>query len=290
MAQFNNRGVKTFNASQVMDVNLRVKRDPADSEGVLLADAGEDSIGTTEDEAENIGDPVTIRLWNHAGTRKVVAAGAFADSVDLYGAAAGKVDDAIVGDKLGEALAAASGDNSVIELLPANAGGGGLGGGSKLEGANLANSAAISNTAVETAFDVTQPIDGDDLSVGDVLEIQTQVQATATNGADTLNIRAKIGGEEIAATGAVDVANGDIGQISAYVTIEAVGVGGQIRGHGTTALGVPGTVTAKPFLKASAAEDLSGALPAITVTAQWNNADPGNSVRLENLQVIKHSH
>lgn len=290
MAQFNNRGVKTFNASEVMDVNLRVKRDPADSEGVVLADAGEDSIGTTENEAENIGDPITVRLWNHAGTRKVVAAGDFVDGADLYGADDGEVDDVIVGDKLGEALGAASGAASVVELLPANAGGGGLGGGSELVGANLANSAAISNTAVETAFDVTQPVDGDDLSIGDVLEIQAQVQATATNGADTLNVRLKIGGETIAATGAVDVANGDIGQISAFVTIEDILAAGQLRGHGTTALGVPGTVTAKPFLKASAAEDLSGALPAVTVTAQWNNADPGNSVRLENLQVIKHSH
>ena len=112
-----NEGIKTFTAGEDLAVHRRVKKS---GDTVVYADAGEDYIAITEDAASS-GDPVACRLKNVSGTVKVVCAGAVAVNSDLYGAADGKVDDAVSGTAQFYSITeAGSGDGSIIEALPIN--------------------------------------------------------------------------------------------------------------------------------------------------------------------------
>jgi hypothetical protein len=150
--------------------------------------------------------------------------------------------------------------------------------------ANVAASAEVENTTDETAFDKKATLVGASLSAGDVIRIRAQGKVNDNNAADTLNVKLKVGTEEIVATGAVDVADGDLFYIDAAVVVRIAGAGGHLCACGVVALGVPGTVTAKPFAKADAAEDLSGSID-VTVTATWSAAHADNEVQLDNLIV-----
>ena len=94
----------------------------------------------------------------------------------------------------------------------------------------------------------------------------------------------RLGTTDILATGAVDVANGDIGYIDADIVIRTIGASGTMVAAGVVALGVPGTVTAKPKLMASTAIDTTAAI-SVNVSATWSVANAGNSVRLDVLDV-----
>lgn len=153
----------------------------------------------------------------------------------------------------------------------------------------LAASTAVSNTTSETAFDnVSLTIPANVLKVGDILRVRLQAIATSTNSTDTLNVKLKLGSTVLAATGAVDVANNDIGFIDFDLVIRTIGASGTMVGAGVTGLGVEGTVTAKPAKLASTAVDTTGAL-AVTVTATWSVQSASNSVRLDvaDIQLIK---
>lgn len=147
-----------------------------------------------------------------------------------------------------------------------------------------AASAAVTTTASETAFDKSYTIPANFLRVGDVIHVVAQVIATATNSTDTLTLKLKIGSTVIVATAAVDVANNDIGYIEADLVIRSIGASGTFVATGVQGLGVPGTVTAKPFLLASTAIDTT-ATQALTVSATWSTNNAGNSCRLDVLSV-----
>lgn len=170
------------------------------------------------------------------------------------------------------------------ELLLANAAGTATRKVGGLAYRNVAASAAVTNTTTETAFDQSVTIPAASLKAGSVLKVRAQVIATATNATDTLTLKLYVGTVEIATTGAVDVANSDIGYIDADIVFRTIGASGTLVGTGCVALGVPGTVTAKPFLKASATVDTTAAL-AITVQATWSVANAGNSCRLDVITV-----
>lgn len=76
----------------------------------------ERGIGTLADTVLSGDTKVTVIPWHPA--RKMVAAGAFAIGADIYGAASGKVDDTVTTNLVGIALEAASGDGSIVEVLP----------------------------------------------------------------------------------------------------------------------------------------------------------------------------
>lgn len=153
--------------------------------------------------------------------------------------------------------------------------------------ASVADSASVTNTTTETAFDKTAVIHGANLRAGDVIEVVARAFCVATNGTDTLNLKLYLGTEEIAATGAVDVANSDIGYIHAFIVVRTTGASATVSASGVVALGVPGTVTAKPFRKDAATEDLSAATT-ISVKATWSVANAGNDVILEDLIAVHH--
>jgi hypothetical protein len=105
-------GIKTLTAGEALAAYRRVK---LSSNTVVYSDAGENFIGITEDAAAN-GAGVAVGLLG-GRTFKCVAAGAVTAGADIYGAADGKVDDAVVGLKIGVALEAALAANDVIEVL-----------------------------------------------------------------------------------------------------------------------------------------------------------------------------
>lgn len=159
--------------------------------------------------------------------------------------------------------------------------------GSGLLYANVADSASVTNTTVETAFDKSLTLKGGELEVGDVLSIRARAFCVATNSTDTLTLKLYVGTEVIATTGAVDVANSDIGYFDVDVVVRAIGSSGKLSAAGVVALGVPGTVTAKPFRLDEASEDLSGSL-FIGVKATWSVANAGNDAILEDLTIKRH--
>lgn len=152
---------------------------------------------------------------------------------------------------------------------------------------SVAASTAVSNTTTETLFDQYYTLPANALRAGDVMVIRAQAIATATNSTDTLTLKLYIGGlagTAIANTGAVDVANNDVGEIVATLVFRTVGASGTFVATGYTSLGVGGTVTAKAFLLASTAIDTT-ASKVIGVGATWSVANPGNSCRLDILEV-----
>lgn len=91
--------------------------------GVLaLAGVGVRGIGILQEAvfANNLTQRVAVRLFNSPGTFKMIVASSCVVDALLYAAASGKADDASSLVLLGKALGAASGNNSVIEVLPIN--------------------------------------------------------------------------------------------------------------------------------------------------------------------------
>lgn len=272
---------KSFTAAEAIGAYVRVKLNSSGQ--AAIAGVNEAGVGHTERACAS-GDVVAVRMHNHSGTRKMVAGGAIVLGAQVLNGASGRVDDATSGGPVcGVALEAAANAGDIIEVAPINQ----ADQGSSLVYNNVADSAAITNTVTETDFDKNYTFPAGDLKEGDVLDIEAEVTTPSTNSTDTLNLRLKVGTEEICATGAVDVANGDVGHIKAKVIVRAAGAGGNVQGTGHTALGVPGTVTAKPFRKAGAAEDLSGAV-VVKVTGQWSVANAGNQAVLEHLSIVRH--
>lgn len=104
---------KGFTAGAAIAQFLRVKLSSAK---LAVCGAEDEGIGTTEEPSAADLDKVTVRLWNAQGTRRMVAAGAITKHATVYGAASGKINDAVNGNPVGIALEAASGDGSIIEV------------------------------------------------------------------------------------------------------------------------------------------------------------------------------
>lgn len=160
--------------------------------------------------------------------------------------------------------------------------------------ANPVASAAVTNTVTETAFSFTgstmPDIPANSLKPGDVLRYRFQGIATATNGTDTLAVKAYLGSVELSALAAVDVANNDIFQADLTVVVRAVGASGTIvvsslqpvigagKQDGSSA------ITVRSEFKASQAIDTTAALTP-SVKATWSVANAGNSCRLDVLTI-----
>lgn len=245
-------------------------RDLAINEVADLQDYGR-MRGVKKDEAWVAGQAVG---YDSDGDPKVGTAGSGAWTVDPTAWDAGTPAGGIV------ELAAAAADAQGVFLLNEFK--------TAAVTAAVAASAAVSNTVAETAFDKSHTIPANSLQPGDIIRVRAQAIATATNATDTLDLQLRLGTTDILATGAVDVATGDIGYIEADIVIRTIGAGGTMVAAGAVALGVPGTVTAKPKLLASTALDTTAATT-VNVSATWSAANAGNSVRLDvlNVQILR---
>lgn len=116
MSQMTEGNTKSFvNGGTALDRGLRVKL----SSGVLaLAGLAEREIGVLTARAE-ANDHAGVYLRTAAGTVQMVAADSFAVGAVVYTAANGKISDTqgTGAVAIGEALEAASGDGSIVEVL-----------------------------------------------------------------------------------------------------------------------------------------------------------------------------
>lgn len=162
----------------------------------------------------------------------------------------------------------------------------------RLLGVQTANSSPVTNTIVTTAFDKTVTIPSGILKVGDTIRIRENGIATNTNAADTLIIAltftdTSFGGfTTIQQTIPVNVSDSDIWAFDSMLTVDSLG-GGFVAFRGNTIYqdpDAPGTA-----LKMGRVAGLSAGLNSfafkIGATAQWNNADAGNSCKQESLTV-----
>lgn len=115
MSERNDTGLKTFTAGGAIAKHLRVV---LSSGKLVAAGANAKGIGTILDEAFADLDERAVALFTKPGTQKMVAAGAISVEADVYGAAGGKISATVNGVYIGRAFDAASGNNSIIEVLP----------------------------------------------------------------------------------------------------------------------------------------------------------------------------
>ena len=273
---------KTFTAGGAIGAHLRVKL----SAGVLAAcDATDVGIGVLRDAAFASGDIKAVELWNMQGTVNCVASAAITQFAMIYGAASGKVSASSNANVVGFAMEAASGNNSIIEVLPL------LGPIDVAVGevySTVADSAEHENTTDAAAFDELVTIPANTLVAGSVLKVRGQVFVVDNNSTDTLTLELRIGNTVVIATAAVDVADNDVGYFDCDIVIRTIGASGTFVAMGTQALGVPGTVTAKPFGKAETAIDTTVDLD-IEVWADWSVAHADNEALLRCL-TVQHLH
>lgn len=89
---------------------------------VVTAGLTEVGIGIAMNPAFAAGDVIPVKLWNSAGTFKMIAVEALAVAATLYTEAAGKVQDTAASTSVpfAQALEAATADGDIIEcaLLP----------------------------------------------------------------------------------------------------------------------------------------------------------------------------
>ncbi len=106
-----------FLAVGAIGANLRVKLSAGQVDVAGIADR---HIGFSKQAAYKANDPIAVNLRTGQGTNMAVAAGVITLNAPIYAAASGKVSATVSSIFLGWALSAASGNNSIIEFLPAS--------------------------------------------------------------------------------------------------------------------------------------------------------------------------
>lgn len=117
MSQYNETGMKAFEADAAISLYARVK---LDSDGkVTTAGLTDKEIGTAMQEAFASGDVINVRLRTNSGTHKMIAIEALDAGATVYTEADGKVQDTAQATafQVGTALEAATADGDVIEVL-----------------------------------------------------------------------------------------------------------------------------------------------------------------------------
>jgi len=162
MSQFWETATRPDTAAGAIGQHLRVKTTGA----LVLAGASDVSLGTMENPCVAAGS-CTVRLASAQGTRKMVAAGAFAKNAVLYAAANGKVDDS--GTIIeGRAMEASGADGDIVEVMPL--------------GANTLDAGTVTETGSQTLTNktLTAPVVTTPTITGAVITDATEVVA-ATN-------------------------------------------------------------------------------------------------------------
>ena len=177
-----------------------------------------------------------------------------------------------------------TGDTTVTVLLDAT----GIGVGGLLY-SEVAASAAVSNTTVETALDAGCTIAANTLNAGDVIHITGQVIATAINSTNTLVIKVYLGTAALLATAATNFTANDIIYYDITVVVRTNGVSGTFVATGAYNFGTPGTATNRALVVASTA--LNTTISNIVyASATWSVANSGNSCRQDigNVTLSRH--
>lgn len=112
-------GPKTYTAGEALEEKRLVKLSAAGT--VSYADAADDAIGVN-DYGVLIGEPCAVNGLCGCETREITAADEITVNADVYQAADGKIQALPVAagtyHRIGKALEAAAGADSIIEVLP----------------------------------------------------------------------------------------------------------------------------------------------------------------------------
>lgn len=155
-----------------------------------------------------------------------------------------------------------------------------------LKGSLIADSAAVANTTVQTAFNKTVSVPVGALNVAGTVVCVTASGFLSTTGTPSLTIRARIGSTIFAGVGSVTGNNSvDVRwNFQAMCTVRAIGGSGSVqRGFGiggvTTGAIVATTIAGSTFtLDTTVAQT-------VDITAQWTVADPSNTVDMDTFTV-----
>jgi len=148
-----------------------------------------------------------------------------------------------------------------------------------------AASAALTNTVVETTLGSAN-FPANRLQVGDVIHFFCQGIVTAVNGADTFQIKGYMGGVNLFASAVQNPTINDIFQFDGDIVVRALGNAGAglIVSSGTQGWGTAGAATSKPWYIGATNLDTTIA-ELFKITGKWNNASPGDSARLDMLDM-----
>ena len=201
----------------------------------------------------------------------------------MYAGASGTISMTATGPCLGIALEAATAAGDEIKYLPRTNGHESF----RIVAAGTAYTDATAETALGS---VTIPAGR--LRAGTRVRFRAQGTNTSGNSSNTLNIKTYLGGLSginLAATGTFDVTDGggDIFYVEGEIVVRTSGASGTFVACGVQALGVPATVTAKPWFKASSAVNTTIAND-LTISGTWSAQSASNSCRLDilNLDII----
>jgi hypothetical protein len=278
-------GFKNMTSAATMGAHLRVFLNS--SGNAALAGIDQVGLGTTQDAVLVSGDITSVNLFNRPGTRTMVASEAITAGTKVYAAASGKVSDVPSGPYIGIALETASGDGAEIEVYAEPSVGG-----AGLVLAAIAAGTDHENTTDEAVMNGgSYSIPANTLKAGDVFRVRCALKVTDNNSTDTLTTTLRLGtaaltGTAVIATAAVDSADNDVVYFDVDIVIRSIGASGKFAACGVQANGVPGTVTAKPFVLAETAIDTTVA-NFISVTSDWSVAHADNEVNLEVFNVSK---
>lgn len=123
MSQQTDNGCKTMTADEAIPQYARVV---FESDGrCVVASLTQIGDGIAQTPAFAAGDPISVKLWNSAGTFKMIASEALAAGANLYTESNGEVQDtaASTSFKFAKSLEAATADQDIIECMLLHAAG-----------------------------------------------------------------------------------------------------------------------------------------------------------------------
>ena len=85
---------------------------------LIVAEATDEELGVLDNRVLNADDVAAVVPLNVKGTVRAIAGAAITQFASVYGAAGGKVSSVVNSNFLGTALTGATGDGSIIEVLP----------------------------------------------------------------------------------------------------------------------------------------------------------------------------
>lgn len=149
--------------------------------------------------------------------------------------------------------------------------------------------ATLTNTTDETVLK-SHSFAADYFQAGNSYRYTATVSAPSTNGTDTLQIRARVGGTTltgtvIAATAAIDVADDDTAVISGEITCTATGSAGTANASAATAgPDAAGAATGSGQYTAVTGLDTTAAL-LLEITGEWSAASASNQCAAQSLVI-----
>lgn len=243
----------------------------------VFCDAGEMPLAVAESFMASA-LPLTGRLLRrYPGTVELTASGAIDQFAKVYSAADGKISMTNTGVCVGMALAAASGNGSVIEVLPEV---------QRVPYVNTAASAAVgASSTAEADFDKTFFIPASELKAGSIVRIRASGLCVGAVTAPQLDIRLYAGTEVLATITNADVVTADQFLIEGEFVVRTLGASGTLVGAFAHILDAAGTAIGVRN-KAEATEDTTAGLT-IKLSAQFDASNAGNTARLDTL-VVEH--